>query len=56
MRHYRWLALVLCLLSGCADEGNQVIDTSNRRPPPDVKEMEDYNAAMEAAGKENSSP
>jgi len=33
-----------------------VIDTTNRPPPPDAKEMEEYNVAMEAAAKEEMTP
>ena len=56
MRHILKFALLLCLFAGCSDEGNQVIDTTDRRPPPDASEMEDYNAAMEAAANEDPSP
>lgn len=56
MRHTIMLVLLFGLLLGFADEGNQAIDTTNRRPPPDAKEIENYNAAMKAAGKEKPSP
>jgi hypothetical protein len=56
MRSTLSFAFLLCLVSGCTDKSNQVVDTTNRRPPPDAKEMQDYNAAMEAAAKENPSP
>ena len=56
MRHCIKLVLLLCLLSGCGDDTNQVIDTTNRPTPPDAKEMEEYNAAMEAAAKEGMTP
>ncbi len=53
MRRLLVLTLCCCSLAGCSDKGNQVIDTTNRTPPPNSKELEDYNAAMEAAAKQD---
>jgi hypothetical protein len=56
MRLLVGLALCFCFITGCSDKGNQVIDTTNRTPPPDAKELQDYNAAMEAAAKQPPAP
>ncbi len=56
MRRLLVLALGCCVLVGCSDKGNQVIDTTNRTAPPDAKELHDYNAAMEAAAKQDPAP
>lgn len=52
---FRYLLLVslVCCFLGCGSEGNQVIDTTNR-PKPAEQTLEDFNASMEAASKEES--
>lgn len=50
------LALLFCVFVGCSDEGNRVIDTTDRRPPPSEAEMEEFEKAMEAAAEQDLSP